>query len=140
LWFFALSGSLDFSGEKVELFMGAKDTGDRKVRYGRWSPHPETRLMIGGRNAFCNLFANPLNPGACVGAGCLVIPSTTRQLPEAGESWKVGARITHSIGKLNFGLGYIWGFNPQASDMVFKVTSVGCSSDFENAFSSLVPS
>ena len=78
-------------------------------------------------NAFGNLYANPLNPTGCVGAGCLVIPSTTRELPDAGESWKVGARVTHSIGKLNFGLGYIWGFNPQATDMVFKVTSVGCS-------------
>jgi Protein of unknown function (DUF1302) len=140
LEFFALPGSLDFPDERVDLFMGANDTGDRKVRYGRWSAHPETRLMIGGRNAFGNLFANPLNPDVCVGAGCLVIPSTTRELPEAGESWKVGARITHSIGKLNFGLGYIWGFNPQASDMVFKVTSVGCSSDLENCLAGRVPS
>ena len=127
LEFFALPGSLDFPQERVDTFMGTNDTGDRKVRFGRWSAHPETRLMIGGRNAFGNLYANPLNPGACAGLGCLVIPSTTRQLPGAGESWKVGARVTHSIGKLNFGLGYIWGFNPQATDMVFKVTSVGCS-------------
>jgi hypothetical protein len=56
-----------------------------------------------------------------------VIPSTGRQLPDAGDSWKIGARITNSLGKLNFGLGYIWGFNPQSTDMVFKVKGVRCS-------------
>ena len=130
LEFFALPGSLDEAKQRVDEFMGSNDTGDRKVRYGRWSAHPETRLVLAGQNAFGNLFANPLDPAACVDAGCLVIPSTRRQLPDAGDSWKIGARITHSIGKLNFGVGYIWGFNPQASDMVFKVTSVGCSSRF----------
>ena len=127
LEFFALPGSLDNAEERVDKFMGANDTGDRKVRFGRWSAHPETRLMIAGRNAFGNLYANPLNPTGCVGVGCLVIPNTRRELPAAGDSWKVGARITHSIGKLNFGVGYIWGYNPQAPDMVFKVTGVGCS-------------
>jgi hypothetical protein len=127
LEFFTLPGSLDFPEERVDMFMGTNDTNDRKVRFGRWSPHPETRLRIGTSNAFGNLYANPLNPTGCSGAGCLVIPNTIRELPLAGESWKVGARITHSIGKLNFGVGYIWGFNPQATDMVFKVTSVGCS-------------
>jgi hypothetical protein len=39
----------------------------------------------------------------------------------------LGARITHSIGKLTFGLGYIWGFNPQSTDMVFKVVGRRCS-------------
>lgn len=127
LEFFALPGALDNAEERVDLFMGANDTNDRKVRFGRWSSHPETRLMIAGRNAFGNLYANPLNPTGCVGVGCLVIPNTRRELPDAGDSWKVGARITHSIGKLNFGVGYIWGYNPQAPDMVFKVTGVGCS-------------
>ena len=133
LEFFALPGSLDFPNERVDTFMGANDTGDRKVRFGRWSAHPETRLVIAGQNAFGNLFANPLGPGVLRQPGCLVIPSTRRQLPDAGDSWKIGARITHSIGKLNFGVGYIWGFNPQATDMVFKVTSVGCSSDLGTA-------
>ena len=49
LEFFALPGSLDFPDERVDLFMGTNDTGDRKVRFGRWSAHPETRLMIGGQ-------------------------------------------------------------------------------------------
>ena len=126
LEFFALPGSLDFPDERVDLFMGANDTTDRKVRYGRWSPHPETRLMLGGRNAFGNLFANPLIGPGCFTlnpATCAVIPTTSRELPEAGDSWKIGARLTHSIGKLNFGIGYIWGFNPQASDMIFKLKS-----------------
>ena len=112
LEFFTLPGALDNAEERVDLFMGTNDTNDRKVRFGRWSPHPETRLTLAGRNAFGNLFANPLNPTGCSGAGCLVIPNTRRQLPDSAESWKVGARITHSIGKLNFGVGYIWGFNP----------------------------
>jgi hypothetical protein len=140
LEFFALPGSLDEAKERVDEFMGTNDTGDRKVRFGRWSPHPETRLVIDGRNFFGNLFANPLNPGACVGVGCLVIPNTIRGLPDAGESWKVGARITHSIGKLNFGLGYIWGFNPQATDMVFKVTGVGCSGPLGGCLAGRAPS
>jgi hypothetical protein len=127
LEFFTLPGSLDNAEERVDLFMGTNDTNDRKARFGRWSPHPETRLVIAGQGAFGNLYANPLNPTGCTGAGCLVIPNTIRQLPLAGESWKVGTRITHSIGKLNFGVGYIWGYNPQAADMVFKVTGVGCS-------------
>ena len=63
LEFFALPGSLDFPQERVDTFIGTNDTGDRKVRFGRWSAHPETRLTIGGRNAFGNLYANPLNPG-----------------------------------------------------------------------------
>ena len=140
LEFFALPGSLDEAKQRVDEFMGSNDTEDRKVRFGRWSVDPETRLVIAGQNAFGNLFANPLDPGACVNTGCLVIPSTRRQLPNAGDSWKIGARITHSIGKRNFGVGYIWGFNPQGSDMVFKVTSVGCSSDLENCLAGRAPS
>jgi hypothetical protein len=140
LEFFAIPGSLDEAKQRVDEFMGANDTGDRKVRYGRWSAHPETRLVLAGQNAFGNLFANPLDPAACVDVGCLVIPSTRRQLPDAGDSWKIGARITHSIGKLNFGVGYIWGFNPQASDMVFKVTSVGCSAALPDCLAGRAPS
>src|SRR5919108_999286 len=125
--FFALPGTFEEPEERVDEIVGSNDTADRKVRYGRWSAHPETRLSIGGRDAFGNLFTNPLNPAACVGLGCLVIPSTSRELPDAGDSWKIGTRITHSIGKFNFGLGYIWGFNPQSTDMVFKLKGVGCS-------------
>ena len=87
LEFFALPGSLDYPDERVDVFMGANDTGDRKVRYGRWSAHPETRLVLAGQNAFGNLFANPI-----IGPGCLTstqrpVPSflaTRRQLPECG--------------------------------------------------------
>jgi hypothetical protein len=127
LEFFALPGSFDEAKQRVDEIVGSNDTTDRKVRYGRWSAHPETRLVLGGGNAFGNLFANPINPTGCVGAGCLVIPSTARELPDAGDSWKIGTRITNSIGKLNFGLGYIWGFNPQSTDMVFKLVGRQCS-------------
>src|SRR5213594_2949043 len=131
--FFALPGFWDEAKQRVDEIVGSNDTGDLKVRYGRWSAHPETRLVLAGRNAFGNLFANPINPVLCQTAtptkiGCLVIPSTSRELPDAGDSWKIGTRITHSIGKLNFGLGYIWGFNPQSTDMVFKLKGVTCSS------------
>jgi hypothetical protein len=127
LEFFAMPGFFDQAKQRVDEIVGSNDTGDRKVRYGRWSAHPETRLTLAGRNAFGNLFANPLNPGGCVGVGCLVIPQTSRELPDAGDSWKVGARVTHTLGKLSFGLGYIWGFNPQSTDMVFKLRGVACS-------------
>ncbi|HEY2922320.1 MAG TPA: DUF1302 family protein [Candidatus Binatia bacterium] len=127
LEFFAMPGFFDQAKQRVDEIVGSNDTGDRKVRYGRWSAHPETRLTLAGRNAFGNLFANPLNPGGCVGVGCLVIPRTSRELPDAGDSWKVGARVTHTLGKLSFGLGYIWGFNPQSTDMVFKLRGVACS-------------
>ena len=108
--------------QRVDEVVGSNDTRDGIVRYGRWSAHPETRLIIAGRNAFGNLYANSLSPASCAAPtiGCLVIPSTTRQLPDAGDNWKIGAKITHNIGKLNFGLGYIWGYNPQGADMVFK--------------------
>src|SRR6266850_971323 len=126
LEFFALPGSLDEAKERVDEFMGANDTTDRKVRYGRWSAHPETRLMLAGRNAFGNLLASPIIGPGCFTmnpATCVILPTTSRELPDAGDSWKIGTRVTHAIGKLNFGLGYIWGFNPQASDMVFKLKS-----------------
>jgi len=126
LEFFALPGFFDEAKQRVDEIVGSNDTGDRQVRYGRWSAHPETRLVFLGRNAFGNIYANPIPLGGCAGLGCLVIPSTSRELPDAGDSWKIGARITSSLGKLNFGLGYIWGFNPQASDMVFKVKGKSC--------------
>ena len=132
LEFFALPGSLDDAEQRVDEIVGSNDTGDRKVRYGRWSAHPETRLVFLGRNGFGNLFTNSIRP-ACSGPApplsisCLVIPSTSRELPDAGDSWKIGSRISHSIGKLNFSLGYIWGFNPQSTDMVFKLKGVSCS-------------
>lgn len=132
LEFFAIPGFFDQAKQRVDEIVGSNDTADRKVRYGRWSAHPETRLVLAGRDAFANMFANALNPVACQTAtptkiGCLVIPGTSRQLPDAGDSWKIGTRITHSIEKLSFGLGYIWGFNPQSTDMVFKLVGKECS-------------
>jgi len=80
--------------------------------YGRWSSHPETRMPFG------RMFTNGL-------AGrSTIIPVVSRILPDAGDNWKIGSRITHNIGKLNFGLGYIWGYNPQGGDMVFKLRSI----------------
>jgi hypothetical protein len=108
LEFFALPG-FDEAKQRVDEVLGSNDTADGIVRYGRWSSHPETRI------AFGRLFANPIPGNAPT-----VIPIVDRQLPDAGDSWKIGGRVTHSIGKLNFGLGYIWGFNPQGGDMVFK--------------------
>ncbi|MFQ5850048.1 MAG: DUF1302 family protein [Candidatus Binatia bacterium] len=94
-------------------------SADGDVRYGRWSAHPETRMpaAFGGIG---RLFADPLGPVP------VVIPSARRQYPDAGDNWKIGARITHNFGKLNVGLGYIWGLNPQGLDMVFRVKSVSC--------------
>lgn len=147
LEFFALPGFFDEAKQRVDEIVGSNDTTDREVRYGRWSAHPETRLVYLTRNAFGNMYANSLratcsNPVPPVSISCLVIPSTGRQLPDAGDSWKIGARITNSLGKLNFGLGYIWGFNPQATDMVFKVKGVRCSagSTFPCAVLGVAPS
>ncbi len=120
LEFFALPGSLDRADQRVDEIVGSNDTADRKVRYGRWSAHPETRMTLLGFNAFGNALASPL------GVVPIVIPVVTRELPESSDSWKIGARITRSIGKLNLGLGYIWGFNPQAADMVFRVKGTKC--------------
>jgi len=50
----------------------------------------------------------------------------TRDFPDAGDNWKIGTRITHSFGALDVGLGYIYGYNPQAGDMVFKTDRVTC--------------
>jgi hypothetical protein len=113
LEFFALPG-FDDRLDRVDRVMGSNDTADGIVRYGRWSSHPETRM------AFGRLFANPLGPVP------VVAPIVIRRLPDAGDAWKIGTRITHNFGRLNVGLGHIWGFNPQGGDMVFKVRSVGC--------------
>ncbi len=126
LEFFAMPGFGVEAQQRVDEIVGSNDTGDRKVRYGRWSAHPETRMIVAGTNRFGNLFANPIRAVGCVGAGCVVIPSTSRELPDAGDSWKIGTRFNHSVGKLSFALGYIWGFNPLSTDMVFKVTGRGC--------------
>lgn len=108
LEFFALPG-FEEAKQRVDDVLGSNDTADAKIRYGRWSAHPETRESFG------RLFANP------IGAVPTVIPSVSRQLPNAGDAWKIGTRVTHSIEKFTFGLGYIWGFNPQGADQVFKL-------------------
>lgn len=77
---------------------------------GRWAPHPETRISLG------RLFADPVGPIP------VVIPDVHREFPNAGDNWKIGGRITHTFGRLSAGIGYIWGYNPQAADMVFKKT------------------
>jgi hypothetical protein len=102
---------LDEKKQRVDDILGSNDTADARVRYGRWSSHPETRMPFG------RMFTNGL-------AGRpTIIPVVRRKLPDAHDSWKIGTRITHSIGALNFGLGYILGYNPQAADMVFKLKS-----------------
>jgi hypothetical protein len=107
--YFALPGALDRAEDRVDHFVGSNDTTDGAVRYGRWSSHPETRVQFG------RLFTTPL------GATPVVVPLTKRELPDSADSWKIGARITRTLGKLTAGLGYLWGFNPQAADMVFKM-------------------
>jgi len=114
LEFFALPGSLDGARQRVDAVVGSNDTADRTIKYGRWSAYPETRI------AFGRLFANPIGPVP------VVVPDTHRDLPDAGDSWKIGGRVTHSFGKFNAGLAYIWGFNPQAPDMIFRIKSIGC--------------
>ncbi len=111
LEFFALPG-FDEAKKRVDEIAPSNDIGPH--RYGRWSPHPETRI------AFGRLFTNPIGPVP------VIIPRTHRELPDAGDNWKIGTRITHNIGALNLGLGYIWGFNPQSTDMVFKVKGISC--------------
>jgi hypothetical protein len=113
LEFFALPG-FDEAKKRVDYIVGSNDTSDRRVKYGRWSSHPETRMPFG------RLFANPLGPVP------VIIPITHRELPNAGDAWKIGGRMTHNFGELNVGLGYIWGFNPQSTDMVFKVKGTNC--------------
>jgi hypothetical protein len=108
LEFFALPGALDRPEQRVDEVVGSNDTTDRKIKYGRWSAHPETRI------AFGRLFANPI-------ATPVVVPVTQRDLPDSSDSWKIGTRITHNFGKLNVGVGYLWGYNPQGADMIFKM-------------------
>jgi hypothetical protein len=108
LEFFALPGALDRAAQRVDEVVGSNDTTDKRIRYGRWSAHPETRI------AFGRLFANPI-------ATPVVVPVTQRDLPNSSDSWKIGTRITHNFGKLNVGLGYLWGYNPQGADMIFKM-------------------
>lgn len=109
--FFANPG-FESKKDRVDRFSGTNDIGDGKadgdLRYGRWSSHPETRMSV------ARLYANPIGPP-------IVIPSAKRDYPDAGDNWKIGGRITHSFGALNAGLGYIWGYNPQATDMIFKM-------------------
>ena len=76
---------------------------------GRWAAHPETRMPLG------RLFTDGL-------AGrSTIIPSIYRSLPDAGDDWRLGGRIVHTIGKLNFGVGYLYLYNPQSADLVFKL-------------------
>src|SRR5919106_1463806 len=86
LEFFALPGGLDRSAQRVDEVVGSNDTTDRRIKFGRWSAHPETRI------AFGQLFANPVGPVQTV------IPITHRELPDAGDSWKIGARVTRNFG------------------------------------------
>lgn len=115
--FFANPG-FDPKKKRVDDISPGNDIGDGKadgdLRFGRWSAQAETRVPLG------RLFANPIGPVP------VVIPRTRRKYPDAGDNWKIGARFTHNIGALNFGLGYIWGYNPQGLDAVFKVKSVSC--------------
>ncbi|MGH7811642.1 MAG: DUF1302 family protein, partial [Candidatus Binatia bacterium] len=98
--------------QRVDEFMPTNDIGDGKadgdLRYGRWSSHPEDRVSV------ARMFTNPIGPVP------VVVPTFTRDYPDAGDNWKIGTRLTHSFGELNAGIGYIWGYNPQAGDMVFK--------------------
>ena len=116
--FFANPG-FDPKKKRVDDISPGNDIGDGKAdgdaRFGRWSAQAETRIPFG------RLFANPLGPVP------VVVPITARRYPDAGDNWKIGARFTHNFGALNVGLGYIWGFNPQGLDMVFKKKGgVGC--------------
>lgn len=117
LEFFANPG-FEPKKQRADEFAPTNDIGDGKndgdLRYGRWSAHPEDRVPV------ARLFANPLGPVP------VVVPTFTRDYPDAGDNWKIGTRLTHSFGELNAGIGYIWGFNPQASDMVFKTKGIGC--------------
>jgi hypothetical protein len=103
---------------RVDNFSPTNDISDGESdgdqRYGRWSSHPEDRMPV------ARMFANPLGPVP------VVVPLASRDYPDAGDSWKIGTRITHNFGALSAGLGYIFGYNPQASDMVFKTGAVSC--------------
>jgi len=115
--FFANPG-FDPKKDRVDNVAPANDisdgTADGDWRYGRWSAHPEDRMPV------ARIYANPAGPVP------VVVPVATREFPDAGSNWKIGARIKHNFGALNVGLGYIWGFNPQASDLIFKTGQTGC--------------
>ncbi len=117
LEFFANPG-LEAKKHRVDEFIPTNDIGDGTadgdLRFGRWGSHPETRMSV------ARLFANPSGPVP------VVVPLASRDYPDAGDNWKIGGRITHNFGALNAGLGYIWGYNPQAADMVFKFKGTGC--------------
>ena len=112
LEFFANPG-FEEKKNRVDEFAPTNDISDGRadgdLRYGRWSSYPETRMPV------ARLFANPLGPVP------VVVPSARRDYPDAGDNWKIGGRITRSFGALNAGVGYIWGYNPQATDMIFKM-------------------
>ena len=95
---------------------------------GRWAPHPETRMPLG------RLFTDGLTGRPTI------IPSITRNLPDAGDNWRLGGRIVHTIGKLNFGIGYLYLYNPQSADLVFKLTgtSPGSTATSTRAYLKLV--
>jgi hypothetical protein len=76
---------------------------------GRWAPHPEIRVPLG------RLFTDGLSDRPTI------IPVISRSLPDAGDNWRLGGRIIHTIGKLNVGLGYLYLYNPQSGDLVFKL-------------------
>jgi len=115
--FFANPG-FDAKKDRVDNFAPTNDISDGTAsgdqRYGRWSSRPETRLPV------ARMFANPVGPVP------VVVPLATRDFPDAGDNWKIGTRITHSFGALDVGLGYIYGYNPQAADMVFKTDRITC--------------
>lgn len=115
--FFANPG-FDRKKNRVDEIAPTNDIGDGTasgdLRYGRWSAFPETRMPV------ARMFANPLGPAP------VVIPMATREFPDAGDNWKIGTRLKHNFGQLNVGVGYIWGYNPQGSDMVFKTDQVAC--------------
>ena len=115
--FFANPG-FEAKKDRVDNFAPTNDIGDGTadgdLRYGRWSSHPEDRTSVAA------MFANPVGPVP------VVVPVATREYPSAGDNWKIGTRIKHNFGALSVGVGYIWGYNPQASDMVFKTGPTGC--------------
>lgn len=109
LEFFAMPGYDDVR-KTVDDVVSSNDTGDRRLKFGRWSAHPETRMPFG------RLFTNGL-------AGRpTIIPSVSKIFPEAGDNWRFGGRVVQTIGKLNFGIGYLYIYNPQGADQVFKLT------------------
>jgi len=98
--------------------MGTNDTGIAKSDSEDGTAHPETRLMINGAKRF-RQFVRNLSTRPPVSPRCWSSPAQGERLPDAGRVGK-SARGSPTASETNFGLGYIWGFNPQATDMVFK--------------------